>query len=54
MFMKDIETIVKDYCREKGISVILSYDMPVGYETAYGTYDVTINKTYKDNIDFVT
>ena len=46
MFMKDIEIIVKNFCRENSISVILSYDMPIGYETAYGTYDVTINTLF--------
>ena len=46
MFIKDIETIIKDFCLEHKISVILSCDMPVGYETAYGTYDVTINTLF--------
>ena len=46
MFIKDIEIIVKNYSRENGISVKLSYDMPIGYETAYGTYDVTINTLF--------
>ena len=46
MFMIDIEIIVKNYSRENGISVKLSYDMPIGYETAYGTYDVTINTLF--------
>ena len=44
--MKDIKIIVKDFCRENGISVKLSHDMPIGYETAYGTYDVTINTLF--------
>lgn len=44
--MKNIETIVKKFCQDNGISVILSYDMPVDYETAYGTYDVTINTLF--------
>lgn len=38
--------IVIDFCRENGISVKLSYDMPDGYETAYGTYDVTNNTLF--------
>ena len=46
MFIKDIEIIVKDFCLENNISVVLSYDMPTGYETAYGTYDVTINTLF--------
>ena len=44
--MKDIETIVKEFCLENGISVKLSFDMPAGYETAYGTYDVTVNTLF--------
>lgn len=44
--MKDIEIIVTDFCRENGITVVVSYDMPIGYETAYGTYDVTINTLF--------
>lgn len=36
--MSDIEIIVKGFCRENGLSVKLSYNMPSGYETAYGTY----------------
>lgn len=46
MVMKDIELVVKDFCRENGISVALSYAMPSGYETAYGTYDVTVNTLF--------
>ena len=44
--MSDIETIVNDFCRENGLSVKLSYDMPSGYETAYGTYDITVNTLF--------
>ena len=40
------EEIVSDFCSENGISVKLSYDMPVGYESAYGTYDVTVNTLF--------
>ena len=42
----DIFEIVNSFCCENGISVNLSYDMPIGYETAYGTYDVTINTLF--------
>ena len=42
----DIFEIVNSFCRENGISVNISYDMPIGYETAYGTYDVTINTLF--------
>lgn len=44
--MSDIEIIIKDLCRENGLSVNLSYNMPSGYETAYGTYDITINTLF--------
>lgn len=40
------ENIVDDFCCENGISVKLSYDMPVGYETAYGTFDVTVDTLF--------
>lgn len=33
-------------CCENGITIALSFDMPVGYETAYGTYDVTVNTLF--------
>ncbi len=41
-----IEKIVHEFCHEAGIEVTLSYDMPAGYETAYGTYDVTSNTLF--------
>lgn len=44
--MDKIENLVEVFCRENSISMNLSHDMPVGYETAYGTYDVTINTLF--------
>ncbi len=44
--MKEIEKIVREFCHENGVEVTLSYDMPIGYETAYGTYDVTVNTLF--------
>lgn len=44
--MNTIEIIFQRFCEENSLSVILSYDMPDGYETAYGTYDVTVNTLY--------
>ena len=44
--MNNVEIIVKDFCRENGLSVKLSYNMPSGYETAYGTYDITVNTLF--------
>ncbi len=42
----EIENIVGEFCRKTGIEVKLSFDMPAGYETAYGTYDVTQNTLF--------
>ncbi len=44
--MNEMESIVRTFCRENNIEVNLSYDMPAGYETAYGTYDVTVNTLF--------
>ncbi len=46
------EDIVQKFCRENGIDVTLSYDMPSGYETAYGTYDVTVNTLFLNTAIF--
>ena len=40
------ENIVREFCAGNGITVKLSYDMPIGYEPAYGSYDVTINTLF--------
>ncbi len=40
------EEIVSAFCRENGISVKVSHDMPMGYENACGTYDVTLNTLF--------
>ena len=31
--------LVESICAERGLSVVLSWDMPQGYETANGTFD---------------
>ncbi len=41
-----MEKIVRAFCSENNITVELSYHMPAGYETAYGTYDVTVNTLF--------
>ena len=41
-----IETLVSEFCSENQLSVQLSYEMPAGYETAFGTYDVTVNTLF--------
>lgn len=44
--MEAVEKYVSAFCYDNEMSIILSYDMPIGYETAYGTYDVTINTLF--------
>lgn len=44
--MREISEIIAEFCTKTGISISLSHDMPAGYETAYGTYDVTINTLF--------
>lgn len=44
--MRKIEERIAAFCEENRISVHLSHDMPAGYDTAYGTYDVTINTLF--------
>lgn len=41
-----IETLVSEFCADHHLSVQLSYEMPAGYETAFGTYDVTVNTLF--------
>ena len=43
---KRIETLVSEFCAENQLSVQLSFEMPAGYETAFGTYDVTVNTLF--------
>ena len=46
----EITSIFESFCSEHGLSVELNWDMPFGYKTAYGTYDVTINTLLMKNI----
>ena len=46
MNRNEIETIIAGFCKENRLDVMLSCNMPAGYETAYGTYDVTINTLF--------
>ena len=41
-----IETLVTEFCTDNHLSVQVSYEMPAGYETAFGTYDVTVNTLF--------
>ena len=36
--MIDFQPIVDAHCQQCGLTLLLSADMPAGYETAYGTY----------------
>ena len=42
----ELENYISAFCVENGVSVNISRDMPDGYDTAYGTYDVTVNTLY--------
>jgi len=44
--MKRLEAKFEEFCRTNGISPKISYEMPVGYEDANGTYDVTLNTLF--------
>lgn len=44
--MIDYELFFKDYCVENGLAISLSYDMPAGYESAYGTFDSVVNTLF--------
>ena len=44
--MLNIERIVDEFFKENGLETRLSFNMPIGYETAFGTYDVTINTLF--------
>ncbi len=37
---------VAAFCRDHSLDVKLSSEMPAGYETAFGTYDVTVNTLF--------
>jgi len=45
--MKDIKPIIDSFRRANGLDFsFVSDDVFSGYKTAYGTYDVTINKLF--------
>lgn len=44
--MHDIERLISEFCEEHALEVRVSYRMPEGYESAFGTYDVTVNTLY--------
>lgn len=42
----DVAKLVADFCRENHLSIHFSTDMPEGYETANGTFDITKNTLF--------
>ena len=42
----DTQKLFDDFCRQNRLEVTLLFEMPDGYETAYGTYDVTSNTLF--------
>lgn len=44
--MVDIQKIVSEFCSQHALQIKLSTDMPAGYETANGTFDITKNTLY--------
>ncbi len=42
----DFEDLTQAFCAEYGIFVLYCEEMPPGYETAYGTYDGTLNALF--------
>ena len=41
-----LETIAREFCADNGLHLALSWEMPAGYETAYGTYDIAENTLF--------
>lgn len=48
--MIDFKCYLDAFCEENDLAVSISYEMPAGYETAYGTYDVTINTIFINRV----
>ena len=42
-------TLVESICAERGLSVVLSWDMPQGYETANGTFDPVAKNAFSQS-----
>lgn len=41
-----LESLFNIFCMENNLHTKISYDMPTGYETAFGTYDCTIDTLF--------
>lgn len=44
--MIDFESIVSDFCSVHHLQIVLSTDMPCGYESANGTFDIAKNTLF--------
>lgn len=44
--MLDYNEIVSDFCTQQQLNITLSTDMPEGYESAYGTFDIVKNTLF--------
>lgn len=44
--MTGMEEMITPFCNANRGSTRLPYNMPEGYETAYGTYDVTVDTLF--------
>lgn len=44
--MLDVKKIVSDFCRTHQLQIVLSTDMPDGYESANGTFDIVKNTLF--------
>ena len=50
--MFDYKSLFNKYCKDHNLDLILSFDMPSGYETAYGSFDPE-SKTVLINAEFL-
>ena len=48
--MIDVEKIATNFCRENHLQIKFSADMPDGYETANGTFDITKNTLFFNTV----
>ncbi len=44
--MFDYERYFRQYCNDNTLNLFLSFNMPAGYETAYGTFDVELKSVF--------
>lgn len=44
--MFDYQSYFDEYCKTEGLDLILSFNMPEGYETANGTFDIELRTVY--------